>query len=441
MSRRAGDTLACMAVCPPGVEPLLDAELAAMGIARRNVVRGGVEVNLRPRQLYAANLWLRTATRVLVRVAMFDVHDFATLERNAATVNWRQWVPAGAQVTFRVSSHRSRLDHTRAIAERLAAAAGAPLATGSADWADGGSSYDDEGAPPAGPPAARFVARIDRNRLTLSADSSGEPLYQRGWRRQVAKAPLRPTLAAAMLAAVGWPAQGQPAQGQPAQGQPAQGQPAQGQPAQGGSSSGRLMLVDPFCGSGTVAIEAALAASGRPPGTGATPGSTRSFAFETWADFAPGTWASVRGEATQRLADAAGNDLTVMASDRDAGAIAATTANAARAAVGHLVAATHSAVSAIEPPPGPPPGPNDTAWVVTNPPWGGRIASGGDLRDLYATFGNVMRARFTGWRVAMLVADRHLAAHSGLGLHEALRTTAGGQPVQLLVTGPLTASS
>ena len=174
MSRRAGDTLACMAVCPPGVEPLLDAELAALGIARRNVVRGGVEVNLRPRQLYAANLWLRTATRVLLRVATFDVHDFATLERNAATVNWRQWVPAGAQVTFRVSSHRSRLDHTRAIAERLAAAAGAPLATGTADWADGGSSYDDEGAPPAGPPAARFVARIDRNRLTLSADSSGE---------------------------------------------------------------------------------------------------------------------------------------------------------------------------------------------------------------------------------------------------------------------------
>lgn len=420
-----------MAVCPPGVEPLLDAELAAMGIARRNVVRGGVEVNLRPRQLYAANLWLRTATRVLVRVATFDVHDFATLERNAATVNWRQWVPTGAQVTFRVSSHRSRLDHTRAIAERLAAAAGAPLATGTADWADGGSSYDDEGAPPAGPPAARFVARIDRNRCTLSADSSGEPLYQRGWRRQVAKAPLRPTLAAAMLAAVGWPAQGLPEQGQP----------EQGQPEQGGSSSGRLMLVDPFCGSGTVAIEAALSGSGRPPSTGSVPGSTRSFAFESWDDFAPGTWASVRGEASQRLADAAGIDLTVMASDRDAGAVAATTANASRAAVGHLVAATPSAVSALEPPPGPPPGPNDTAWVVTNPPWGGRIASGGDLRDLYATFGNVMRARFTGWRVAMLVADRHLAAHSGLGLHEALRTTAGGQPVQLLVTGPLAASS
>lgn len=431
MSRRAGDTLACMAVCPPGVEQLLDAELATLGIARRNVVRGGVEANLRPRQLYAANLWLRTATRVLVRVATFDVHDFATLERNAATVDWQQWVPAGSSVTFRVSSHRSRLDHTRAIAERLAAAAGAPLATGTADWADGGSSYDDEGAPPAGPPAARFVARIDRNRCTLSADSSGEPLYQRGWRRQVAKAPLRPTLAAAMLAAVGWPAQGLPTQGQP----------AQGQPTQGGSSSGRLMLVDPFCGSGTVAIEAALAASGRPPGTGATPGSTRSFAFETWGDFAPGTWASVRGEASQRLADAAGNDLTVMASDRDAGAVAATVANADRANVGHVVAATHAAVSAAIPPQGPPPGPNDTAWVVTNPPWGGRIASGGDLRDLYATFGNVMRERFTGWRVAMLVADRHLAAHSGLGLHEALRTTAGGQPVQLLVTGPLTASS
>lgn len=414
MSRRTGDTRQCMAVCPPGVEPLLDAELAAMGVARRNVVRGGVEVNLRPRQVYAANLLLRTATRVLVRVATFDVHDFSTLERNAATVDWSTWVPEGSPVTFRVSSHRSRLDHTRAIAERLASAAGAPLATGSADWADGGGTYDDEGTAAAGPPAARFVARIDRNRLTLSADSSGAPLYQRGWRRQVAKAPLRPTLAAAVLAAIGWPQHGE-------------------------TTPHRLMLVDPFCGSGTLAIEAALAAGGRPPGTGGIPGSLRSFAFESWADFAPGTWASVCGEATKQMSDAAGNNVTVLASDRDAGAISATNANASRAGVDHLVTATHAAVSAAEPPAGPPPQPGDVAWVVTNPPWGGRVSGGSDLRDLYATFGNVMRQRFAGWRVAMLVADRHLAAHSGLGLHEAMHTTAGGQPVQLLVTDPIAA--
>lgn len=400
-----------MAVCPPGVEPLLDAELAALGVKRRRVVRGGVEAELGLRQLYAANLWLRCATRVVVRVATFNASGFAELEHRAAMVDWDRWVPAGTPVALRVTSHRSRLDHTGAIAERLAAAAGAQLVglgTADPDGADHRRDDDRAGAATVGP--ARFVVRVDRDRFTISADSSGEPLYHRGWRRQVAKAPVRPTVAAAVLAAIGWP----------------------GDPAGGG----RRLLVDPMCGSGTVAIEAARWACGLPPAVGDDPDTPRSYAFERWADFAAGTWASVLGEATARRQSTNRGLVSVVATDRDAGAVAATTANAGRAGVDTELHAHCAALSASEPPDGPPPGPGDMAWVVTNPPWGGRVG-GGDLRDLYATLGNVVRQRFAGWRVAMVVADRHLAAHSGLGLHDVLTTTSGGQPVQLLVTDPI----
>jgi putative N6-adenine-specific DNA methylase len=385
-----------VAVCPPGIEPLLDAELAALGVRRRRVVRGGVEAPMRQRQLYAANLWLRTATRVLVRVDTFGAGTFDELTRNAAVVDWRRWIPEGAAVNFRVTSHRSKLDHTVAIAERLATAAGAEL-VGAAD------RRDDESVD-TGDDVARFVVRLDRNQCTLSADSSGEPLYHRGWRRAVAKAPLRPTLAASMLAAVGWPGPG--------------------------ATSGRVMFADPFCGSGTLPIEAALAATGRPPSVG------RPFAFMEWDDFAAGTWASVTAHP-----DPDGQpDPVIVAADRDAGAVAATEDNAGRAGVDDLIGATCASVSAFAPPPGPPPGDDDVAWIVTNPPWGGRLEGGGDLRDLYATFGRVVRERFTGWRVAMLVTDRHLAAHTGLSLTHAFHTTAGGIGVQLLVTDPIGAT-
>lgn len=407
--RHAGDVDA-IAVCTPGLERLVDAELEALGVRRRRVVRGGVELGgLRQRQLYATNLWLRCATRVLVRAGSFSARSFADLEAGAARIDWARFVPPGAPVSLRVTSHRSRLHHTGAIAERLAAAAGAPLATSD-------DHHDDETA--VGPQPARFVVRLDADRCTISADSSGEPLYHRGWRREVAKAPLRPTLAAAALAATGWPHD---------------------------PPTGRRMLVDPFCGSGTIAIEAALAASGRPPSVG------RSFACTTWSDFAPGTWASVAGGvgmAAGTAGDTAGGHdgvdtdrgatdaVVVRCADRDAGAVAATTANAARAGVADLVVASVAAIGDLEPPPGDPPGPDDSAWVVTNPPWGGRLG-GGDLRDLYASLGAVLTERFTGWRVALVVADRHLAAHSGLSLHEAVRTTAGGQPVVVLVTPAL----
>ncbi|MGD9751869.1 MAG: class I SAM-dependent RNA methyltransferase, partial [Acidimicrobiia bacterium] len=227
-------------------------------------------------------------------------------------------------------------------------------------------------------------------------DCSGTPLYTRGWRQAVARAPLRENLAAAMVAsaeAAGWTA---------------------AQP-----------LVDPFCGSGTIAIEAALSAIGRPPGF------RRGFAFFEWPTFEPGTWASVIGQAVE--AERAPEDVVIVGSDRDAGAVAAATANAERAEVADIVRFEQRPVSELGPPAPAGGHPDGPGWVLTNPPYGARIDHGGDLRNLYGRFGAVARERLPGWSVGMLVADRRLAAHTGLSLHDVLQCSNGGIDVTLLV--------
>ena len=360
----------CLAVCAPGLEDICAAELGGLGIRIRRAFRGGVEFSASERELYTANVWLRTATRIVVRVAQFEATGFADLEHHVRDVDWGRWIPTGCRPQVRASSTSSRLYHTGAIEERLGELAG----TG-------------EGGGPL------LVARLIHDRVTLSIDSSGEPLYRRGWRLDTAKAPLRETLAAGMLLASGW--------------------------------DGVAPLADPMCGSGTIAIEAALLAAGLPPGAG------RTFAFQEWPSFQPGTWASVwaTADAATRTDKMVG---PIVASDRDAGAVRATVANATRAGVADLIAARVAAisevsdVSEVE-------GSDEAGWVVTNPPYGKRVGDD-DLRDLYAALGRVMREDRKGWRVGMLVADAGLARHTGLRLEERLRTDNGGIPVRFLVS-------
>jgi putative N6-adenine-specific DNA methylase len=351
--------LRCSAACAPGLEELVAAELSEIGVRAQVAAPARVTFPASPRQLYAVCLRSAVASRVLVQVARFSARSFETLERQAAAIDWSPWTSGGG--TFRVTSAKSRLIHTAAVAERLERAAG-------------------------GPGDTPFVVRIDHDHVTVSADAGGEPLHRRGWRLDTAKAPLRPTLAAAALRSIGW--------------------------------DGTTPLVDPLCGSGTIAIEAAGRAGALAPGR------LRHFAFESWPSFAPGTWASVQGElrATARPPSA-----TILAADRDAGACRAAITNAERAGV--TIEVRQQALSALEPPPGAP------GWLVTNPPWGGRTASrsSGDLRDLHAALGHLVRERFAGWGVALLVADPRLALASELPLQHRWSTLAGGTRVHLMV--------
>ncbi len=392
----------CFAVATPGLEPVVAAELAAIGVETGEVVAGGVSFRGGDADVFAANLHLRAASRVIVRVASFTARSFAELERRAKAVEWQSYATDGSPVAFRVTCRKSRLYHSGAVAERLArsltarlpnariAGAGANDESDGDDRPDGAATGDAPRAPARSQSATGavpqlFIVRLEHDECTISADASGELLHRRGYRKAVAKAPIRETIAAGVLLALGY--------------------------------DGSVPLVDPMCGSGTIAIEGALIARRIAPGIG------RTFACETWPAFdgAAASRARTGARAAQRDAAAA----PIVASDRDEGAIAAALANAERAGVAADVTVEHRALSAIAPPAGP-------GLLVVNPPYGARVGDSGTLRNLYAQLGNVARAKLPGWRVALISADRSLERHTKLPLVERLRLSNGGIRVRLV---------
>lgn len=404
---QSSDRLPLFAVTAPGLEPLAAAELRAIGIANPRAEPGGVAFAGRAEHAYRANLWLRTASRVVARMGEFHASAFHELERQARRLAWERFVAPGQPVAFRVTCRKSRLYHSDAVAERLAGALAQRLGAAPAvelvqrddadgdggesdaaigdDGADGGADREANGV--ALPPQL-FTVRLLHDRCTVSADTSGALLHLRGYRQAVARAPLRETLAAAILLGAGW--------------------------------DGTSPLLDPMCGSGTIAIEGALIARR------IAPGAHRRFAFMAWPDFDEARWR----ELVERAAASAlpASPVPIHASDRDAGATAAAVANAERAGVRADLTIATQALSHAEPPAGAGPG-----LVAANPPYGVRVGERDRLRNLYAQLGKLLHARFPGWRVALLSADRALDAQVGVPFEEALRTTNGGIPVRLAV--------
>lgn len=369
--------LDALIVTAPGLESLLRLELGALGIAVTAEEPGAVSVTLTPRHVMRANLHLRTASRVVVRLAQFKALTFADVEKHGKRVPWDTVVAPGQRVRFRVTCRKSRLYHSGAVAQRLMEALalcvrGVVQSTAADDEEEGGGEQ-------------LFVVRLFRDQLVLSADTSGALLHRRGYRQATAKAPLRETLAAAMLMGAGW--------------------------------DGRTPLVDPMCGSGTIPIEAAMIARRMAPGLG------RHFAFEQWPGHDAVLWRALQGEAAFAVLPRAG--VVIVASDRDAGAVDATRANAERAGVAGDISILKQSLSEMQPPPGP-------GLVIVNPPYGIRVGDKKPLRNLFAQLGNVARAEAPGWRLAMLSADRDLERQVQLKFTEAWKSTNGGIPVRLL---------
>lgn len=379
--------LACLAVCAPGLEPIVAAELAGLRLTPGEPLPGGVPFAAHHSGIYRANLELRAASRVLLRVAAFHAHSFFELERHAAAIPWERFVAPGGSVAFRVTSRKSKLYHAGAVEERLARAAAAEVGAVVAAREDGEESPLTADRSPLTPQL--FVARLWRDELILSVDSSGDLLHRRGYRLATARAPLRESLAAALLLASG--------------------------------RDEAVPLVDPLCGAGTIAIEAALLARRMAPGR------RRPFAFERWPSFEGATWSKVKHEAEAKVLPAA--LAPILGFDRDAGAIEAARANAERAGVAEDARFERQAVSALQPP-----GPR--GWIVTNPPWGVRMGERGALRDLYATLGRLIRERAPGWTAVMLSADRRLEAAAGLEWSPLFHAESGGVEVRALRAGP-----
>ncbi|TDQ80861.1 putative N6-adenine-specific DNA methylase [Dongia mobilis] len=249
------------------------------------------------------------------------------------------------------------------------------------------------GAQPSADAAISIKARIEDDLCTISIDTSGESLHKRGHKEAVNKAPMRETLAALFLQQCGY--------------------------------DGTEPVLDPMCGSGTFVIEAAEIALGLDSGR------TRSFAFEKLPSFDPVAWEKLKA-ATAPVA----TDLKFHGCDRDAGAIEMSRANAARAGVEGITTFRHCGVTAATAPRGKP------GLVIVNPPYGARLGDKKRLYGLYRSLGDTLRARFAGWRVAVITSDATLARATNLPFGEPFGPVShGGTRVHLFQTGPLPPTS
>ncbi|MGF1502092.1 MAG: class I SAM-dependent RNA methyltransferase [Paracoccaceae bacterium] len=276
---------------PPGLEPQLAGEARALGLGDPTPEPGGVSATGTWPDVWRANLELRGAGRVLVRLWAFRAPHLAQLDKRARRLPWGDVLRPEIAVRVEASCRRSRIYHAGAAGQRIATAIAETL-----------------GAPVATEAPVSVLARIEDDLCTLSVDTSGALLHKRGHKQAVGKAPLRETLAALFLRAAGF--------------------------------SGDEPVIDPMCGSGTIPIEAAEIAAGLQPGR------DRAFAFEALATHDRAAVAELRTGARRRSPEAG-----IAGFDRDAGAVAMARANAMRAGVADLVAIAQQPVSALAPPP------------------------------------------------------------------------------------------
>jgi putative N6-adenine-specific DNA methylase len=379
--------LTLFAVSPPGLEPITAVELQQLGLLSTGSLHspltpepGGVEFTGEIEAIYRANVCLRTASRVLLRLGEFHAAAFSELKRHTQQLPWKQFIHPGQSIAVRVTCHKSRLYHSTAVAREVIAAIDAVLGKPVVP-----SKANDEQL---GVVPQLIVVRLLNDLCTISIDTSGHLLHRRGYRLATAKAPLRETLAAGLLLASNWDC--------------------------------FSPMLDPFCGSGTIAIEAALLAYQIPPGI------ARDFAFIDWPGYNPHLLSSIRSVPLHKpvggLPDKP-NDRMILASDRDAGAIRIAQSNAERAGVAQYIEFSQRAVSAVDP--------AGKGWIITNPPYGIRVSENKDLRNLYAQFGNVLRSRFSGWYFTIMCSDLLLLHQLKLPLDTSLSLINGGIPVRV----------
>jgi putative N6-adenine-specific DNA methylase len=359
--------------CAPGLESMLAAELRGLDIGTLHTETLGGE-NLRGdrRDMMRANLWVGLGLQVLVRVAEFSARHMAELELKSRQVEWKSWLLPGVPVRIKANSQKSRLYHTGGIAQRVRAAIEASL-----------GPVRETGEEP--PIVAQVRMRDDR--CMISLESSGDSLHKRGWKLAVGRAPLREDLARALLVVSGW------------------------RPG--------LHLVDPMAGAGTILIEAASWARGM------APGANRTFAFSQTALREPQLLADLRADAAARVRPSQG--VVGVGGDRDSGAIDGARTNADRAGVGADLRFNHAALGRLELP-----ATDELAWV-TNPPYGKRISSRRNVRDLYAALGKRISTIPASGVVGILCDDPRLAAATRLPLRSALMTDLGGLKVRAFV--------
>ncbi len=365
------------ATCARGLEKVLAQELRDLHADSVEPGRGGVQFHGDLALLYRANLYLRTAVRVLMPILECAVHSTDDLYAAVQTIDWPRQMTPEHTLAVDCNVRDSAITHSKfaalrvkdAICDQFIARRGRR------------PSVDTE------TPMIGLNLHIHLDQAVLSLDSSGESLHKRGYRPILTKAPLNEALAAGLILLTGW--------------------------------RGDVPLVDPMCGSGTFCIEAAWIALGRPPGL-----TRKRFGFMGWMNHDVGLWTSVRDEARRQVK--AQLPQTIAGSDVRGDALHFSQTNARAAGIGHLLEFTRRDLADFEPPPGPP------GIVICNPPYGERIGEEKDLVPLYKTLGKVFRERCKGWKLFVFTGNAFLARQIGLKPVQVFDLFNGKIPCRLL---------
>ncbi|MGA7828766.1 MAG: THUMP domain-containing protein [Geobacteraceae bacterium] len=346
------------ATAAKGLEEIVAKELLILGITDSAVETGGVRFSGDMAACYRANLWLRTANRILMPLIRFHCASPQQLYDGVCTIPWTSYLTPDMTLAVVCNLRDSSLTHSGFVALKTKDAI-----------VD--SIRDHCGRRPnvsARNPDLLVNIHLFRNQCTVSLDTSGVGLDKRGYRLEKGEAPLRETLAAAIVALSGW--------------------------------DGTVPLVDPMCGSGTIPIEAALLATERPPGL-TRPG----FGFQRWPGYDATVWQDVLTEARTKVQETGG--LSISGSDLAINPLKYAKENSSRAGVGHLITFSNCDISAVAPP-------RQPGVLLVNPPYGVRLGDVSQLETLYRRIGDVMKQHFTGYSAYVLTGNPQLAKYIGL---------------------------
>jgi len=345
------------AVCPRGLEAALGDELEALGASSIRQDSGGVAFSATRETGYAANLHSRIASRILWQVGRRGYTNEQHLYDATQEVRWQDLM--SAQQTLRVDVNASRsplaslefamLRIKDGIVDRLRDLTGARPSIDRTD------------------PDVRVFAYLDQRTVTLYIDLSGEPLFKRGWRADKGEAPLKENLAAGLLALSGW--------------------------------TPEVPLLDPFCGSGTIVIEAATIAARRAPGL------SRSFAFERLGNFDRAAWRRLRDRAQAAVNDAV--SAVIVGSDISTRVVEQARTNAGLAGLDALLADGRLRLEARDARQAEPPA--EHGMIISNPPYGEQSAPrSATVPKMMGEIGDRLKAAFPGWHAWFLTSDRDL---------------------------------
>jgi putative N6-adenine-specific DNA methylase len=335
------------ATCAPGLEPILHKEIADLRFAKVERQVGGVRFDGTDKDMMKANLWLRTAGRVLKRLARFEAHGSEPLYRGVKDLPWELYLKKGGTLRVDAQTKDSELDHSRFVEQRIkdavvdhVTALGHPRPEVVGEEAD-----------------LRIHAHLFRNRVTLSLDSSGSGLRKRGYRVENGRAPLAETLAAGMVLASHW--------------------------------NGKAPMIDPFCGSGTLLIEAAMFACNMAPGRYRS-----SFGFQSWPGYVPKVFNKMMAEAT--AGERPLGKTRIIGHDKSPGHLRQAQTNVDAAGFGEQIALSVEDARDFTPLKG------WNASIITNPPYGVRVSESEEMEPLYSDFAECLREHAEGCRLTVL---------------------------------------